>query len=280
MWSRVYRCGEALRYAQKISAFDTYAQPFGQEGRSAGKPAPRPLPPTLAVMPERSVRFGVRNHAGARSSTWKCWSQAGSGKTDVYVACRALRGALKLSMHESGRWHIAFDSAQFEGLFDDEMRPESRFAKRTHRPAPLAQGVTLGCRVHIPSYGVSIPAPELEKGVVWVPAPDSDKSIEFAVLITDAAVQVTDWPTKRSMGTELAGTFDLDDGSRVWIVHHQVATAEPRLPSSGSPRYFKGKGEADLDTEGIRGVTWGNAPDGSIVFYEGPVLIDRGARDS
>ena len=239
-----------------------------------------PVTFTLAVMPERSVRFGVGNHAGARSSTWKCWSQAGSGKSDVYVACRALRGALKLSMHESGRWHIAFDATQFEGLFDDEMRPQSRFATRTDQPAPLAQGVTLGCRVHIPFYGVSIPAQELEKGVVWVPAPDSGKSIESVVLITDPTVQVTDWPTKRSMGTELAGSFDLDDGSCVWIVHHQVATAEPRLPGSGTPRYFKGKGEEDLDAEGIRGVTWGSAPDGSIFFYEGPVLIGRGAPDS
>lgn len=231
-------------------------------------------------MPERSVRFGVSNHAGARSSTWKCWSQAGNGKTDVYVACRALRGALKLSMHKSGRWHIAFDSAQFEGLFDDEMRPESRFAAKTDRPVPLAQGVILGCRVHIPSYGVSIPVTELENDVVWVPAPDSGKSIEFAVLITDAAAQVTDWPTKCSMGTELAGTFDLDDGSHVWIVHHQVATAEPLLPSSDSPRFFKGQREEALDTEGVRGVSWGKAPDGSIFFYEGPVLFERGAYNS
>ncbi len=227
-------------------------------------------------MPERSVRFGVANHAGGQSSTWKCWSQAGRGKTDIYLTCRALRGALKLSMHESGRWHIAFDAAQFQGLFDDHMRPEGRFATRMDRPAPLVQGVTLACRVHIPSYGVSIPALDLEEGVVWVAAPERGQSIEFAVMITEPSVQVTDWPTKRSMGTELAGTFDLDDGSRVWIVHHQVATTEPRLPSSGTPRYFKGKGHEDLDAQGIRGVTWGTAPDGSIFFFEGPVLIGRG----
>jgi hypothetical protein len=233
-------------------------------------------------MPERSVRFGIANHAGARSSTWKCWSQLGSGKTDVYVACRALRGALKLSMHESGRWHIAFDAAQFPGLFEDSMRPESRFVTRMDCPAPIVQGVTLACRVHIPSYGVSIPAPDLEKGVAWVAAPEDGNSIEFAVMMTEASVRVTDWPTKRSMGTELAGTFYLDDGSRVWIVHHQIATAEPRLPSEGTPRFFKGKGKEDLDTEGLRGLTWGDALDGSVVFFEAPVLIQPGdgARDS
>lgn len=233
-------------------------------------------------MPERSVRFGVTNHAGARSSTWKCWSQAGRGKTDVYLACRALRGALKLSMHESSQWHIAFDAAQFQGFFEDEMRPESRFVTRTDRPAPLVQGVTLACRVHIPSYGVAIPAPELEKGVAWVPAPEDGKSIEFAVLITEPSVQVTDWPTKRSMGTELAGTFDLDDGSRVWIVHHQIATAEPVLPNSGTLRYFKCNGNEDIDTEGLRVVTWRSAADNSIIFFEGPVLIQPGggANDS
>ncbi|WP_146139357.1 hypothetical protein [Simplicispira suum] len=225
-------------------------------------------------MPERFIRFGVTNHAGARSSTWKCWSQVGSGKTDVYVTCRALGGVLKLSMHESGRWHIAFDSSQFPGLFNDHMRPENRFVTRMNRPLPLVQGVTLACRVEIPSYGVSIPAPKLEKSVVWVSAPEPGESIEFAVMFTEPSVHVTDWPTKRSMGTDLAGTFKLDNGSRVWAVHRRIATAEPRLPSSPTPRYFKGIGKENLQTDGLRAVTWFTAPDDSVCFFEGPVLIN------
>ena len=59
-------------------------------------------------MPEEAIRFGVTNEHAQRSSTWKLWSRVGGGKSDVYLTCRALRGAAKASLHESGNWHVAF----------------------------------------------------------------------------------------------------------------------------------------------------------------------------
>ena len=70
-------------------------------------------------MPESAIRFTVRNQSGQRAATWKCWSP--SGKEDVYVTCRDIHGALKVSLHETGRWHVAY----FEGFFEESVLEDS-----------------------------------------------------------------------------------------------------------------------------------------------------------
>jgi hypothetical protein len=51
-----------------------------------------------------SQRFGVRNNAGARSSEWVVMWKPNT--SDVYLVTRTLGGALKASLHASGRCHI------------------------------------------------------------------------------------------------------------------------------------------------------------------------------
>jgi hypothetical protein len=109
-------------------------------------------------MPKQIVRFGVSGQTGFRAETWKCWTSHGAGKRqDVYVACRRLGNALKLSLHESGRWHMAFDSQQFSQMFEEANAPPDRFMGKWEKPAPLITGLTLACRIHIPWYAATIP---------------------------------------------------------------------------------------------------------------------------
>jgi hypothetical protein len=65
-------------------------------------------------MGEQALRFGIHDGAGHRASTWKLWTKTGTGKSEIYIACRELRGTLKASLHESRQWHIAFSQTTFE----------------------------------------------------------------------------------------------------------------------------------------------------------------------
>jgi hypothetical protein len=226
-------------------------------------------------MSERSIRFGVTDHKGHRAATWKCWTQVGSGKKDVYLTCRALRGSVKLSLHESGHWHVAFDANLFPALFEQGAEPASRFAGKWDKPVPLIHGLTLACRVHTPWYGVTVPVESLDGDVFWIQAPPQGQSIEVAVFLSEADTDIADWPGRRSMNTSLVGSFELDGGGHVWIVHHSVPLVEPSLPPASAPKYFRGAGEEDLYEEGTRAVTWGDSSDGSVVFFEGPVLVRK-----
>lgn len=65
-------------------------------------------------MADRALRFGVSNGIDRRAATWKLWTEPKDGKFDVYLACRALGGSLKTSMHQSGQWHVAYSKETFE----------------------------------------------------------------------------------------------------------------------------------------------------------------------
>jgi hypothetical protein len=134
-------------------------------------------------MADFAMRFTVRNQSGQRAATWKCWSQA--GKEDVYLGCRELGGALKTSLHESGRWHTAYFEGFFEGSVPEEHRTErGRFIDQWQRPEPIAPGVTLAYRIVTPWSSVT--APDEESGsLVSVPAPPEGRAIEFDVFLLD-----------------------------------------------------------------------------------------------
>ena len=230
-------------------------------------------------MAEEAIRFGVVDGRGHRASSWKCWAETGTGKSDVYLTCRKLGGVVKASFHESGSWHIAFVSEKFPSMFEDPDRPPSRFAMRWSRPPELSPGVILLCRVLVPWYASTVPESALDSTVTWVQTAPLGKALEFAVITTSAATCVADWPARRSMNTELVGNVTLDSGDHVWVVYHIIDWTDP--PSIiGRPRFGKGKTAADLRGEGVRVLAWRQEQDGSIAFLDAPVKVRREPSDS
>lgn len=220
---------------------------------------------------EQTIRFGVRALSGHRAATWKVWTPGGP-KHEVYLACRALKGELKASLHQSGNWHVAFSKNFYEhGFANESSRPASRFTDMWPRPPEIAYGITLAFRVVVPWFSATVAAHEEEEDVIWVsPAPEG-QAIEFAVLITSPNCVVTGWPAKRSMNSELVGSFTLPSGETVWVVY----TTRPfQIPQQirGTARFFKGVSPSALGSGGLRAIFFGDEPDGSRVMYDVPVL--------
>jgi hypothetical protein len=179
----------------------------------------------LLTMPERSVRFGVADSENRRAASWKCF---GGGRKEVYVACRALAGCIKLSLHESGRWHVAFDYQKFPTLFEPGSAPPTRFSAVWKRPAPIVQGFTLACRIHTPWYAANIQEQELEAGVTWLAPASAGQSVEVAIFLCDQLIDPNAWPGRTSMQTQPVGWFELDGGGCVWVVCTAVCPPSSR----------------------------------------------------
>jgi len=228
-------------------------------------------------MPERAIRFGVADSSTKRrAETWKCLSP---GKREVYVLCRAIGDVLKLSLHESGRWHMAFDAAKFPAMFDDGQAPEHRFAGKWERPAPIIDGLTVACHIYTPWYAVNIQERELEKEVTWIDPPPSGDLVEVTIFLSDHALAPGAWPARNSMKTKLVGSFQLEDGGEVWLVHRCIPDPEAKPLTLPPPKYFRGKGEADVLAGGNRMLGWGWLGDGSIFIREGPVSVTKNKDD-
>ncbi|MEQ8765160.1 MAG: hypothetical protein RL885_14600 [Planctomycetota bacterium] len=215
-------------------------------------------------MPEKSIRFAVRNKKAHRAATWKLVTRTGRGKNDVYLLCRSLGGALKASLHESGRWHVGFLRGFVDENFEDgHPKHNDPYIEKWPQPSATEPGVTLAYRVLVPSSGVRIPiTDDLPASIGWIPAAPKGKATEILIILTRKGTKVTDWPTPTGMGTELVGQMDLDNGDTAWVVHHVVDVPDLRLPS-GTPSWFKGCSREDLSGGNLRAVLFGNADDGS-----------------
>lgn len=219
-------------------------------------------------MPESAIRFTVRSESGQRAATWKCWSP--SGKEDVYVTCRDINGALKASLHQTGRWHVAY----FEGFFEESVLEEhrterGRFIDTWDRPQPLAPGVILALRIVTPWSSVRIndqsPAPAQ---MVSVQAPLEGKAIEFDVFLREGAVSPDDWPGRNSMGTRLVGAYTLPSGNTVQVVWWEIAMP-PIRPLQGAPLFYRGRSMDELRRSMNVGILlFADAPDGSKAIYD------------
>lgn len=170
-------------------------------------------------MAKQGIRFGVRSSSGCRAATWKIWTP-GPPKSDVYLACRELKGELKASLHESGRWHVALSPGFYDQEFThDAARPSSRFVDRWPRPPEIAPGVALAYRIIVPWFSATVQSKQEDTKVFWVSPPPEGHAIQFAVLITSPASHVSGWPGKNSMNSELVGSLTLANGETVWVVY-------------------------------------------------------------
>lgn len=224
-------------------------------------------------MPNHSLRFGVVGQPGYRAETWKCLT-TGMGR-EVYVACRELGNALKLSLHESGHWHVAFDSQKFSQMFEGPNAPPYRFMGKWEKPAPLIAGLTLACRIHIPWDAANIPDPSLDTKVHWIACAPPGQSVEVAVFLSERSLDDSAWPGRDLMQTKPVGQFPLEGGGCVCIVHQTCPTIEQAFPPMSAPGYFSGKGEEQLLANTNRALRWGAMDDGSIIFQERAVAVAK-----
>lgn len=132
------------------------------------------------------VRFAVGSPQGAHSSVWRLWRHTNPARFDVFLATRAIAGAMKISFHESGEIRDAF-SQQYHVKHFDPARPRRRERAVWDRKPYSAGGIA---RV----YQVCIPHSELRPGplgkglketdVQWIPPSESRNAtfIEFMMI--------------------------------------------------------------------------------------------------
>ena len=220
-------------------------------------------------MPERSIRFGIFDEAGNRAATWKCWTQIGSGNSEVYLACRELFGALKASFHQSGQWHIGYDQMFFEeNVVHPLAKGKGRFIAKWPRPQDISPGVTLSFRIVTPWSSVNTPFNLSEyKKVHRVKNAPEGKATEIDIIFTGRSTLVNNWPGKSSMNTNFIGSMELDNGDRVWIVYMVIDMPKLNI-GPATPQFFKGRSIDDLEGPGLRAILFGDEPDGSRVLYD------------
>jgi len=140
------------------------------------------------------VRFGVYDEkTKKRSSTWRVWVpySKSSPKNDVYIASRSLGKYLKVSLHKTGDWRLAFLNK--ETLLSDPSlgKPRtSRIIQRWIKPKSIGAGVILAYRIVIPTSELRNFGKK-DKKVTWIQSPGEDELTKFDIIFTEPGAKVT-----------------------------------------------------------------------------------------
>ena len=216
-----------------------------------------------------SIRFGVRSSDGnGYSQTWRVITERGRGRSDLYVMPAGLRNAFKVSLHESGSWQYGFTQEYARTPEYSRLGArERRHWEIWERPKEIGPGITRAFQVIIPSASARHGCPDRGKLVSWATV-GSGEAIEFNVLLTDPARPVDGWPGKRSMGTNLAGQFELENGEITWVVYRTVPL--PKLADVRIPADAMQKLQVTEGNQYSIALT-GNSEDGSRFIIEAPL---------
>ncbi len=222
---------------------------------------------------EKEICFTVTDDKGRRSATWKCWSQLKSGKNDIYLICREMKGAIKTSLHQSGIWRNAFPEEFWDDNFDTfRGHIEDRCLEKWSKLNEIQPGIILAFCIIVPYLSINILDGQIRKEIVQVPSPPESKAVEISILITKQNIEVPDWPGKTSMGTKLIGSLVLANGDIVWVVYRFIDGPQiENLNEKGikvDPLFFKNYNIIDLKQKNLHALVFGERKDGTRVIIE------------
>ena len=234
---------------------------------------------------EQVCRFGVRSHDMRISKVWRVWTLPRTGKSDVYLTCGRLAGIFKASLHQSGTWQVSFTSQFTEKISDrGTWKKTSRHFDSWQRPDEIGPGVTL-------ALTILIPASELRKDenntgvtklVHWVAAPSVGLAVSFDILITKPETTVSDWPGKRSMGTQLVARMSLAGNELLWVVHRVEVVSQEVLDSIAKARSSQNaairldsRRALDFTNKNLRVILMHRVNDGSYLLIEAAIVPEE-----
>ena len=201
---------------------------------------------------ESPIRFGVLRKNGLSSNAWGVWSEL-SG--DIYVACRDHMKDLKISLHQSGKQHIAFTSES--GL---QMTEGSRFWDQWWEPQfHNGSKVVPSFNLLFPSWGLSLTQamrganPKVwNKNQILVEASESPVATVVSLVITDDDMEMRFNTIGESRSFPI-GILAARAGKKLWVIAQQGP--------EGNMKELAGRGIGSIDVdmvEKLRGMPSGH----------------------
>ncbi len=216
------------------------------------------------MVAENSLRFCVADlDKNKRAASWKVWSPY--NKNDIYVAGRELKGSIKVSLHQSNQWHLAYSPDFYEQSVPENESDTGRFIHTWKKPADIGPGVTIALRIVTPWTAVSTNLQQSKK-VHYLKSPLEGRANEIGIIITAPTTKVSNWPGKNSVNSELIGTYTLPNSSVVWAVHWDIECPD-FSGLSGQAHLFRGVKKSNVSGS-LRAMIFGDHEDGSKVLYD------------
>jgi hypothetical protein len=214
--------------------------------------------------PGESIRWAVGTPDGPRSQSWSLFGS--TNHDDVYLGPRSQTHAIKLSLHRSGRWRMAWTKkyAKSVGMPDDMDRMLTRWDPPEEIRPGWQHAVTL---LVTPESMAQQPPQDRGLGkVAFFPAPNPDDGLWFHILIGQPGSELA------VTGAIEVGTLRLPSGGMVGV----IVRPDPLSPGSAAKvTEIRAQMLAAVTAAGARRTTafaWGRMTDDAVLLIDpGPV---------
>jgi hypothetical protein len=159
-----------------------------------------------------TLRFAVGSPENIQSYVWRTWVQG----NDVYLGARETLFALKVSLHQSNIWRIAWVK-ELEGKDKDT----DRVIFKWQRPGEFAPGWTPSIGILVSSIGAERPFKTTrvdDERIQWLPAALEGRRLLFKVLFSTPGYSEDDLKGVTIPGDRFVGRLVKRDGEIVWVV--------------------------------------------------------------
>lgn len=102
-----------------------------------------------------AIRFSIGPWDGRYSSVWRIWSNTGSD--DVYLGVRTLLKYMKISLHQTGKFRVAFTNSYNQKMVEDGKRRETDRAFLKWDKIPVSEkDIMQALDIHFPLSALSL----------------------------------------------------------------------------------------------------------------------------
>ena len=176
----------------------------------------------MASSQRKTLRFAVGTPTEYRSAVWRLWVQG----NDIYLAARTTVSLIKLSLHRSGTWRLAWTESS--GI--RARHSADRVEERWERPPEFRSGWTQGPSLIVPNTGLKKPFDRPAGGervpVIWSATPSAGSKHHFTILLASRDAPVESWDTVFRADDHLLGTLDQRNGHKVALCRREVPMIE------------------------------------------------------
>ena len=212
---------------------------------------------------DQEIRFAVGEPGGSQSAVWLIFTRG--GESDIYVANQYVAGLLKVSLHESGVWRLAFTREYATALQASGASTLDRAQETWMRPAERVRGWTHAMSIVVPVADLWKPDPpiDLSPEIKWRPAPLPGMESHFLILLERGNGYVDRRPTG-----DVVAVMQLPNGENLWVIATDVGSSVEDLRQYELLRASMRDRAEGASDQGSRALVFGGRPD------EARVLID------
>jgi hypothetical protein len=219
-------------------------------------------------------RFAVGRDGLAYSSDWRIWTH--KNKPDLYIAIRQLGGELKASVHAphpphhtGWRRHLGFQK-DATSIVSKQAKQDGGPHKVQWPGCEIGPDTTVEYRVIIRGMSLEETGRPVDHNVELLPMPSRDEYVEVYCILGPMGSK-RDYPRERDGETYLLREGRLSDDRQAWVVYI-IRPIKKEATPIGPVSIELGSSfidpDADLTSPGLRAVTFGTQPDGSLAFWE------------